>query len=59
MPSSRVLRALCKSSLERGIFLVKLNLPCFEKGGVRAHFVCLEKKKKKKKRAAMPGLSLS
>lgn len=46
MPSSCTLRALCKSALEHGIFL--LNLPCFEKEGVRTHFVCLEKRRKRK-----------
>lgn len=44
MASGHVLRALHKSALEHGLFLVKLNLPCFEKRDVRTHFVCLEGK---------------
>lgn len=32
MLSNCVLRAFCMSALELGIFLVKLNLPRFEKG---------------------------
>lgn len=46
-----MLRGLCKSAWEHGIFLVKLNLPCFEKGGVGTHFVCLEKREKTQRKA--------
>lgn len=44
-----MLLRLCKSAWEHGIFLVKLNLICFEKGDVGTHFVCLEKRERKAK----------
>lgn len=36
---------------EHAIFLVKLNLLCFEKGDIGSHYVCLEKRGKSQGKA--------